>query len=164
VLHAVIAPVPGFIVVFANGLAFGVAWGVLISLAGYAAAAALCFWLARRWGRRYFVRLANRLGLAWLDERLTRSGAWAVFVLRLLPGFSFDGVSYIAGLTRLQFGTFLLASVAGSLPQVVLFVYLGERAQEQLVPMLAAGLAITMLTTAAHWVWAWRRASVGARL
>ncbi|MCK9495021.1 MAG: TVP38/TMEM64 family protein [Dehalococcoidia bacterium] len=158
VAQAAIAPVPGFIVVFANGLAFGLLWGSVVSLLGYAAAAALCFWVARRWGQRHFQRLVGRLGLSAVDDWVSRSGAKAVFLLRLCPGFSFDGVSYAAGLTRLRFRPFLLASVAGSLPQVLLFVYLGERGQQHLLPMLVAGIVITVITTVAHWAWTWRSA------
>lgn len=158
VVQAAIAPIPGFIIVFANGLAFGMVWGTAVSLAGYAVAAAACFYVARRWGRGHFRRLTTRLGLASLDAWVTRSGAKAVFLLRLLPGFSFDGVSYAAGLTGVRFRPFLVASLAGSLPQVLLFVHLGERGQEHLLPMLVAGIAVTVGSTVAHTAWTWRQA------
>jgi uncharacterized membrane protein YdjX (TVP38/TMEM64 family) len=43
VLQALIAPIPAFLTVFANGLVFGVFWGWMLSLAGQALAAVICF-------------------------------------------------------------------------------------------------------------------------
>ncbi len=50
-LQAVAAPVPAILVAFANGLAFGVVWGGLLTVAGQTLAAAVCFWIARALGR-----------------------------------------------------------------------------------------------------------------
>ena len=43
VLQALVAPVPSFLITFANGLAFGVFWGWMLSLFGHVLAAAVCF-------------------------------------------------------------------------------------------------------------------------
>ena len=43
VLQALAAPVPSFVITFANGLAFGLVWGWLLSVFGHALAATVCF-------------------------------------------------------------------------------------------------------------------------
>ena len=51
VLQALVAPVPSFLITFANGLAFGVFWGWMLSLFGHVLAAAVCFGISRALGR-----------------------------------------------------------------------------------------------------------------
>ncbi len=43
ILQALVAPLPAFLITFANGLAFGVLWGGLLSLVSASAAAAIAF-------------------------------------------------------------------------------------------------------------------------
>src|ERR687891_304748 len=50
VLQALVAPVPSFLITFANGLAFGVFWGWMLSLFGHVLAAVVCFGLSRALG------------------------------------------------------------------------------------------------------------------
>jgi len=149
VVQAAFLPIPGFVIVFANGLAFGLVGGVVVSLAGYAISASLCFGVARFLGRRRVEWLATRLGLDTLDRWISRYGVGAVFALRLMPGFAFDGVSYAAGLTGVRYPRFLLASVLGSAPQTLLFVFLGERASDHLWLIVILGMTVAILGTAA---------------
>ncbi|MGE3962375.1 MAG: TVP38/TMEM64 family protein [Dehalococcoidia bacterium] len=146
IVQAMFLPIPGFVILFANGLAFGFAGGVAVSLAGYGVSASLCFAVTRGLGRRRVEWIAEKLALHTLDRWLTRYGANGVFVLRLMPGFAFDGVSYAAGLTGMRYPRFLVASVLGSTPQTLLFVFLGERASEHLWLILIGGMAIAVAT------------------
>ena len=68
-----------------------------------------------------------------------------MFALRLAPGFAFDGVSYAAGLTGVRFSRFVVASVLGSMPQTLLFVYLGERATEHLWWIVVGGMCFAVV-------------------
>lgn len=159
IVQAAFLPIPGFVIVFANGLAFGVAGGIVVSLAGYAASASICFAITRSLGRRRVEWLARRLALNTLDRWISRYGAGAVFGLRLAPGFAFDGVSYAAGLTGIRYPRFLLASVLGSLPQTVVFVFLGERASDDLWLIVIGGMVIALVGVAVA-VLAGRRAAI----
>jgi uncharacterized membrane protein YdjX (TVP38/TMEM64 family) len=137
IAQALLAPVPGFLITVANGLVFGVFWGSLLSLAGQALAAAICFWLARALGRGPVETLAGRLGLASADRWFDRWGARGVLLARLMPGVSFDAVSYAAGLTRMRFGRFAAVTIIGAAPQAVLYAYLGGAAPQYTWALLA---------------------------
>jgi uncharacterized membrane protein YdjX (TVP38/TMEM64 family) len=130
VLQALAAPVPSFLITFANGLAFGVWWGWLLSLFGHLLAAGVCFGISRSLGRVPVEVLVGRAGLDSADRWFARWGLYAVFLARLVPGVAFDAVSYAAGLTRMRFGNFILASALGILPQTFLYSYLGRRAPQ----------------------------------
>ncbi len=130
VLQALAAPVPSFLITFANGLAFGVFWGWMLSLFGHVLAAAVCFGVSRALGRTPVEVLVGRTGLESADRWFERWGTYAVFAGRLVPGVAFDAISYAAGLTRMRFGGFMLATTLGVLPQTFLYSYLGRRAPE----------------------------------
>ena len=51
IFQSVIAPLPAFLITFANGLLFGVWWGAALSWSSAMLGAALCFYIARFLGR-----------------------------------------------------------------------------------------------------------------
>jgi uncharacterized membrane protein YdjX (TVP38/TMEM64 family) len=143
VLQALVAPVPSFLITFANGLAFGVFWGWMLSLFGHVLAAAVCFWISRALGRVPVEVLVGKTGLESADRWFARWGMYAVFVGRLVPGVAFDVISYAAGLTRMKFRNFLVATALGILPQTFLYSYLGRQAPEYVALFLVtSGLVV----------------------
>jgi uncharacterized membrane protein YdjX (TVP38/TMEM64 family) len=143
VLQALVAPVPSFLITFANGLAFGVLWGWLLSLFGHVLAAAVCFWISRSLGRAPVEVLVGKTGLESADRWFARWGMYAVFVGRLVPGIAFDVISYAAGLTRMKFRNFIAATTLGIFPQTLLYSYLGRQAPEYVALFLVtSGLVV----------------------
>ena len=130
VLQALVAPVPSFLITFANGLAFGVFWGWVLSVFGHVLAASVCFGISRALGRVPVEVLVGKTGLESADRWFARWGVYAVFAGRLLPGVAFDAISYAAGLTNMRFRNFLAATTLGIIPQTFLYSYLGRQAPE----------------------------------
>src|SRR3712207_1540053 len=130
VLQALVAPVPSCLITFANGLAFGVFGGWALSLFGHVLAAAVCFVIARSLGRVPVEVLVGKTGLESADRWFARWGLYAVFAGRLIPGIAFDVISYAAGLTRMRFRSFIIATALGIFPQTFLYSYLGRQAPE----------------------------------
>jgi uncharacterized membrane protein YdjX (TVP38/TMEM64 family) len=150
VLQALVAPVPSFLITFANGLAFGVFWGWMLSLFGHVLAAAVCFGISRSLGRVPVEVLVGRTGLQSADRWFARWGVYAVFVGRLIPGVAFDVISYAAGLTRMRFRTFIFATTLGIFPQTLLYSYLGQRAPEYVgLFLVTSGLVVTVVVAVA---------------
>ncbi len=148
VLQALVAPVPSFLITFANGLAFGVFWGWALSLFGHVLAAAVCFGISRSLGRGPVEVLVGNAGLESADRWFARWGVYAVFAGRLLPGVAFDAISYAAGLTRMRFRSFLAATALGIFPQTFLYSYLGRQAP-QYVGLFLFTSALVILGVAA---------------
>lgn len=130
VFQALAAPLPSFLITFANGLAFGILPGWLLSVAGHTLAATVCFYIARILGRTPVEALVGRVGLESADRWFAKWGVYAVLLARLVPGISFDIISYAAGLTRMSFRRFIAATVAGTTPQTFVYSYLGNRSSE----------------------------------
>jgi uncharacterized membrane protein YdjX (TVP38/TMEM64 family) len=130
VLQALVAPVPSFLITFANGLAFGVFWGWMLSVFGHVLAASVCFGISRALGRVPVEVLVGKAGLESADRWFARWGVYAVFAGRLLPGVAFDAISYAAGLTNMRIRNFLVATTLGIVPQTFLYSYLGRQAPQ----------------------------------
>lgn len=147
-VQAVAAPVPAILVAFGNGLAFGVFWGGVLTVVGQTLAAVVCFGIARALGRGTVEALASRYGLDAADRWFCERGAAGIFVLRLVPGVSFDVVSYAAGLTGVGFAPFVAATALGVTPQAFLYAWLIREAPQSAWALYAVswvliGMALT---------------------
>jgi len=150
ILQALVAPLPAFVLSFANGLAFGAFWGGMLSLVSASLAAALSFWIARLLGRGPVEALVGRAHLGAADRWFLRWGAYAILVARLVPVVSFDIISYAAGLTLMGFWRFMLATVVGMAPATFIYSYLGGRAPQYVQVLLVAfGVVIAGAVVAA---------------
>jgi uncharacterized membrane protein YdjX (TVP38/TMEM64 family) len=122
----VAAPIPAFLITFANAAVFGWAKGAIISWSGAMLGALVCFGLARIFGRDVVVKLTGKGVLSSLDRFFTENGAKSVFIARLLPFVPFDPISYAAGLTGMGPVPFLLATGLGQLPATIVYSYAGS--------------------------------------
>jgi|GEM_PF-498666 len=128
ILQSVVAPLPAFVITFANGMLFGAFWGGLLSWSSAMLGAALCYWIARSLGRPVVEKLVSKSALDWTDRFFDRYGKHSVLLARLLPIVSFDLVSYGAGLTSMRFWGFFVATGIGQAPATILYSYLGQTA------------------------------------
>ncbi len=125
VFQSVAAPLPAFLITFANANLFGWWQGAILSWTSAMAGAALCFYIARIMGRDVVEKLTSRTGLKSIDDFFARHGRQSVLIARLLPFISFDFVSYAAGLTSMGFLEFFIATGIGQLPATIVYSYVG---------------------------------------
>jgi len=125
ILQSVIAPLPAFIITFANAGLFGWVKGAILSWSSAMAGAALCYYIAKFLGRDFVERLTTKTALEKIDEFFKSYGKYAILIARLLPFISFDIVSYAAGLTSIGFWPFFIATGIGQLPATIVYSYIG---------------------------------------
>jgi len=126
VFQSVAAPLPAFIITFANAGIFGWVKGAILSWSSAMAGAAICYAIARIYGRNVVEKLTTRRALKEVDLFFERYGKWAILIARLLPFVSFDIVSYAAGLTAMGFWEFFWATGVGQLPATLVYSYVGD--------------------------------------
>ncbi|CAG36379.1 TVP38/TMEM64 family protein [Desulfotalea psychrophila] len=126
IFQSIIAPLPAFLITFANATLFGWVYGAILSWVSAMAGALLCFWIARFLGREMVEKLTSKEALKGVDGFFERHGKYAILIARLLPFVSFDIVSYAAGLTSMSFWQFLWATGIGQLPATLVYSYAGE--------------------------------------
>lgn len=125
VFQSVLAPLPAFLITFANAAIFGWWQGAILSWTSAMAGAVVCFYIARALGRDAVEKYAGRGALASVEGYFEKYGSRTILICRLLPFVSFDAVSYFAGLTPIKFLPFLVATGIGQLPATVVYSYVG---------------------------------------
>ena len=125
VFQSAIAPLPAFLITFANAAIFGWWQGAILSWTSSMAGAALCFYLARALGRDTVEKYAGKGALASVEGYFEKYGSRTILVCRLLPFVSFDAISYFAGLTPIKFWPFFIATGVGQLPATIIYSYVG---------------------------------------
>ena len=125
VFQSLMAPLPAFLITFANANLFGWWQGAIISWSGAMLGAILCFYISRILGRDVVEKLTSKAGLEHFDEFFKKYGKHSILIARLLPFMSFDIVSYAAGLTSMGFASFLIATGLGQLPATIIYSYVG---------------------------------------
>lgn len=126
IFQALAAPLPAFLLDFANCALFGFWKGFFLTWISSLAAATVCFYIGRILGRDVVEKFATRQGIAAIEEFFQRHGSSSVLVARLLPFLSFDYVSYFAGLTPIGYWRFLIATAVGELPATIVYSYVGS--------------------------------------
>lgn len=119
------APLPAFLITFANAAIFGWWQGAILSWTSSMAGAALCFYIAKILGRDAVEKITSKFALESVDGFFEKYGKHTIVICRLLPFISFDYVSYAAGLTSMNFIPFFIATGIGQLPATIIYSYVG---------------------------------------
>lgn len=119
-LQVFVAFIPGEVVEIGAGLSFGWIGGLLVCLAGIAAATTVVFLLTKRFGIRLVELFIDRERIDNLkflnsEKKLKRT----VFLLFFIPGTPKDFITYFVGLTRITLSEFLTISLIARIPSVV---------------------------------------------
>nr|WP_265589519.1 TVP38/TMEM64 family protein [Terrisporobacter mayombei] len=125
ILQSIAAPLPAFLITFANANLFGWWQGAILSWTSAMAGAVVCFFIARILGRDIAVKMTSRKGIEQVDQFFTKYGKQSILIARLLPFMSFDLISYAAGLTGMGFMGFFIATGIGQLPATIVYSYVG---------------------------------------
>jgi membrane protein DedA with SNARE-associated domain len=142
---------------------------VLVCSIANLAGSLIAFWLTRRYGERVVLSRAGRwMGLSRGHLRLAnrffdRFGLWAVFLGRLLPIVR-TYISFPAGISKIGYVRFTLATLAGAIPWNFALAYAGYKLgqhYEQVAATLgpfAVPIAIGVVILLAVLWWLGRRA------
>ena len=140
----IMSPLPSAPIALASGAIYGHTWGTLYVLFGSSLGAIIAFSIARLLGYDILQRwFGGKLAVNWVGSQNTLMGI--VLFSRLLPFVSFDIVSYIAGLTALNFWRFAIATIVGIAPASFLLAHFGDElssvdSQRIALAILALGL------------------------
>ncbi|GAB6157284.1 VTT domain-containing protein [Desulfotomaculum varum] len=126
VMQTLFTPLPLFLLAGANGFIFGLWYGILITLTGSVIGASIAFFLARGFGRGLVCRFLKETYMVKVDRMSCHEGPWMVFMARLIPVIPSSIISYVAGLSRMTFRGFFIATAVGKLPEIIIYTALGH--------------------------------------
>lgn len=140
-LQAVVAPIPASIQLLANSVVYGTFLGGILNLIGLTIGALIAFAIARLLGKgtveRLFGKVTHHSFETWLDTW----GGKALFLIRLTPGMPSEFMSYVAGLTKMPPRVYIIATIAGIIPESFFFSWLGDDAMGHFWWIIIAGTA-----------------------
>ena len=148
----VISPIPSVPLDAAAGAFFGPFLGTGYSVLGAEAGALISFFITRTLGKKAVTRwLKSDIGFC---EKCSERNLFIVILFaRLLPVFSFDLVSYGAGLTRISPRGFAIATFLGMIPPTFVFNYFGsEIFSGSGYTLLLGGLMVALALLAPRWI------------
>jgi uncharacterized membrane protein YdjX (TVP38/TMEM64 family) len=125
IVQAVIVFIPSEAVLILGGTTYGLLWGSIIGGFGALGGAVVAFYLSKKLGRPIAEKLIGKTWLTFADKWFDKYGGWAVLIGRVLPFIPFDAISYGAGLTKIDFKTYFIATFIGSFPRAIFYSFLG---------------------------------------
>lgn len=148
-LQVIFALIPGEVIEFGAGYAYGAVEGALICMAGIALCSSGIFLLVKRLGTPLVELFLSRDKMRQLrflsdEKRLKR----IVFLLFFIPGTPKDALTYFVGLTKLTLKEFLLITTAARIPSIVSSTVCGQLMMEQNYTMTAIVYAVTGIISA----------------
>ena len=137
----VISPIPSLPLDIAAGATFGPLLGTVYAVIGAEIGAIASFLIGRALGREVLTRLL-RTNIAFCERCSDRHLAIFVFLARLVPLFSFDIISYGAGLTNMSLRAFAAVTFVGMIPPTLALTYAGSQVVSGAWLLILSGLAM----------------------
>ncbi|MEM9219682.1 MAG: TVP38/TMEM64 family protein [Cyanobacteria bacterium P01_F01_bin.150] len=142
-VSVVVSQIPGAPLAVVAGAIWGPLSAGFYTILGGFGGAIIAYTLGRLIGPAIIKALTGKT-LSFSTDKGTAYLGWLIFLTRLLPIFSFDLISYGAGMIRLPFTVYASATVFGMIPSTLLLTYMGD--SMQLSGGAIATLSILFLT------------------
>ncbi|MDD2217749.1 MAG: VTT domain-containing protein [Eubacteriales bacterium] len=127
VLQIIICILPGQVLQFAAGYAFGFPLGIILTLIGAAIGTLITFYISRILGKKSMYLIFGEKKFEKYVNKLNSKRAFVlIFIIYLIPGLPKDLFAYAIGVSEMRFKPFLLISMTGRTPAMAMSVMLGS--------------------------------------
>lgn len=142
ILGIIVPAIPAGVVSFTVVPIFGWYLTYVYTLIGILIGTSLSFWLARKFREPLVARFLPLQKIHKLENRLSHKKRFlAIVALRLFTAPVMDFSSYIAGLTKISFAKFFLATIIASIPDIGIFYFGEELSKRVFGKSIAIGVA-----------------------
>lgn len=152
-LKAIVFVVPASLVYIAVGLALPTFIAIPVNIAGILLEVCVTYLLGMMLGGNI---VTNKLKKVKYGDKILalheKNKLSAIFAIRVLPVFPIDIVSLFLGAVKMKFVPYLIISLAGILPRVILFTILGDGLYDY-IPMQKLMVIAAVLVPVALIVW-----------
>lgn len=140
--------IPNLLLFIIAIVCYGPVWGPVICLAGVFLSSSIGYFIGKKLGPRAIDRFVSENTQGKIKVFVERYGVKAIFIARM-SSFSSDGISFVAGILEMSYRKYILSSLAGIIPLLVLLAAYGkngniERALIWIAAISLAGLALYM--------------------
>jgi|GEM_PF-4914319 len=122
-----LAGVPRLVLASIGGALFGMYYATLYAVAGSTLAAIFAYHIAFYSAAGYVEASAGREGKLFSALGFSRDNNFKLIVMaRICPIINCELVNYICGAAKIHFGSFILATVIGTIPGSIIYVMMGD--------------------------------------
>ena len=142
ILQVVVSVLPGQVFQLAAGYMYTFIPALIYALIGATVGTMISFGLARVLGRDFVHLFFGEEKTYYYMQRLNSKRAYTlVFLLYLIPGIPKDMISYVAGISEINFKAFIFLSIVGRLPGMMGSIMIGSMwNKEQYAGMIILGI------------------------
>jgi uncharacterized membrane protein YdjX (TVP38/TMEM64 family) len=145
IIQTIIAPIPSeALLMFAGAIGIKLFDIVIFGGIGMIIGSIIAFYLARIGGKPIINKLIGKKWIGRVDRWVEKRGTKIIFLTRLIPLIPFDLISYMAGITKLKFKNYLIATVLGAFPRTLMLAIMGLWMKE-ILTFIGFGLEITFI-------------------
>lgn len=127
IIPSVIAPLSGSPIFIAGYVLFGTKI-IFYSYLAALIAAAIDFYIAKRWGRPWVTKLVGKDDMAKVDSFTKGYGLSSLIFLRVFQGHILDFISYAYGLTNMRLAPYMITTILAPIPWLLLwYLYIFPR-------------------------------------
>lgn len=140
-IAVIITPIPSAPIALVSGALYGHTFGTVYVVLGALSGALIAFMISRKLGYDYVNKKLHHK----MPQKIVGSQnalMMIVFVTRLAPFISFDVISYAAGLTKLTFSRFFIATLMGIIPISFILAHLGSEVENGEMESIATALIL----------------------
>lgn len=123
VVSHIVAPLAGLPGVLLGASIYGIAKTVLFLYIAGLISGAVNFWISRRFGRKWVMKLAGKKTMKQVDDFVDVAGVKVLIAGRLFGFALFEVISYTVGFTNMKFKTYFLITAAFSTIPAAAFGY-----------------------------------------
>ena len=124
-LSVVVSPIPSAPLAVVAGAKWGPILAGIYSVIGGFLGSLIAYFLGRTLGRSAIKFLTGKI-IYFSKQRGEVYLSWLIFITRLLPVFSFDLISYGAGMAGLSLPRYAIATFGGMIPSTFFLTYIGS--------------------------------------
>jgi uncharacterized membrane protein YdjX (TVP38/TMEM64 family) len=119
---------PGTVFTIAGGILFGPFWGTLYSVIGAVVGATIGFWAVRLLGEPFVTRFVkDKSGrLDDYKKRIEEKSFSIIFIFRIIPLVPFILLTTAAGLSKIKYRHFIVATLLGIIPGTFAYSFAGS--------------------------------------
>src|SRR3989344_7222136 len=142
-------PIPSLPIIISGGYIYGLVTGTVLTIIATIVGSAVSFYLVRKLGKPFLERFVEKKQINHFTSIFQKRGTWTIAISYALPVFPADEISFILGLTKIKFRTFMIFCIIGTLPRSLILNYFGRNITTGLslenILLLVVSLAIMLV-------------------
>lgn len=149
-LKPLIIVIPAMLMTVVGGSLFGPLQGLLLSLIGFFLSGTIAFFLARLLGESFVNKMLKGKTMG-IDRIMKKNGIPIIALIRFVPVFHYDIVSYTLGLTKIKYKDYIIGSILGVSIETAAYAYLGQNILNPHSPEFVLSIVIIIIIGALGW-------------